>query len=826
MTGRRLPLVSACIIGRDNADTLDACLASLRPFVDQIVFVDTGSADNTPQIAARYGAEVHHFRWCDDFSAARNESLRHATGDWLFWMDTDDTIDPENGRKLRALAAGPHAENILGYVLQVVCPGERGEEATVVDHIKLIRNSAGLEFEFRIHEQLLPSIRRLGGDVGWTDIFVTHSGSDQSHEGRRKKYERDLRILALELRDRPDHPFANFNAGMTHSDKGDHDQAAYYLKRCLQVAAPEESQVRKAYALLVHSYDQLGRAHDAWQTCEKGLALYPDDPELLFRRAKLAHDASKLEVARDAYRQVLRNGCERHFTSIDTGVLGYKARHNLALVYQDMGREDLAELQWRIALEDVPRFRPAWKLLGSSLVRQRKLISAELLAESMREHDQLALESHLVAAELCLARGSVSEARCILLDAHASQSKSTEALEALCRLEFERGIPEDAAVRLDELIAIRPNDAAAHHNLGAVRLRMGDARGAVDGLSRSLALRPDSPATSELLIAATRLDESGASQPAVHGESQRNGNGALPSRTPDEAAAASDIDTQVRTIVSGPGAATQSPAHSPRAQSLDVAVITVGYNLPGATRTLIESALKKCRHRATFAVFSHSRLTAKQQELEELAGRRDLVLFDYGTNRGLSKSWNEGVLWGFENGHQVVLVVNEDVVFGDGDLTRLVDAAYEQRDKFLVMGRCFHENEDRWSPSEYGCFAVNPPALEILGCFDENFFPIYYEDCDYRRRARLAGLAPGYCDRVSIRHAGSSALKQPAVARQNRLTYAANRAYYMRKWGGENGSETLEKPFSDARFSLFIDPRVRLAPYPGFDRTDQHIVTI
>ena len=68
-----------------------------------MVIVDTGSKDETPRIAEEFGARLFHFPWCDDFSAARNESLRHATGDWLFWMDSDDTIPPDCGRQLREL---------------------------------------------------------------------------------------------------------------------------------------------------------------------------------------------------------------------------------------------------------------------------------------------------------------------------------------------------------------------------------------------------------------------------------------------------------------------------------------------------------------------------------------------------------------------------------------------------------------------------------------------------------------------------------------------------------------------------------------------------
>ena len=109
--------------------------------------------------------------------------------------------------------------------MQVHCPGgddvERGGDMTVVDHVKLLRNH--------------PEIRRLGGQVEWTDIHVLHSGADQSPQGKQRKYDRDLRILSLDLEERPDHPFVFFNLGMTYADMGDFGEAADSLRRSIHL---------------------------------------------------------------------------------------------------------------------------------------------------------------------------------------------------------------------------------------------------------------------------------------------------------------------------------------------------------------------------------------------------------------------------------------------------------------------------------------------------------------------------------------------------------------------------------------------------------------
>ena len=487
--------LSLCMIVRDNERTLEAALSSIRPWVDEMVVVDTGSHDRTREIARALGARVFDCPWCDDFSAARNESLRHARGEWLFWMDSDDTIDQENGRKLRELADGTHTQDVLGYVMQVHCPAYGSEAAgdlTVVDHVKMFRNHPLLRFEFRIHEQVLPAIRRLGGQVAWTDVSVVHSGADHTAEGLERKYERDLRILHLEFQDRPDHPFVLFNLGMTHSEKGEHDRAATYLRRCLVVAQPDESHVRKAYALLMNNLVRLRQYEEARAVCQAGRQLYPKDPELLFREGLLAQELGELQHAEKAYRAVLAGGEDRHFSSVDPGVAGVKARHNLAILYGDMGRMDLAELQWREALRDQPGYGPTVRALGDVLVREGKLAAAEIFAEHICQSDDLRIEGCLLKARVAEASGDLAAARHELEAAVHENADSKEALDALGRFLFEHGETSEAAAALRKLAQLRRDDGAVWHNLGMLYGRDGMLKEAIEALERSVNLRPDS----------------------------------------------------------------------------------------------------------------------------------------------------------------------------------------------------------------------------------------------------------------------------------------------------------------------------------------------
>jgi GT2 family glycosyltransferase/tetratricopeptide (TPR) repeat protein/2-polyprenyl-3-methyl-5-hydroxy-6-metoxy-1,4-benzoquinol methylase len=495
---RDQPQLSLCMIVRNNAGTIGPCLESIRRWVDEMIVVDTGSTDATPEIAAQLGARVFHFPWCDSFSAARNESLRHARGRWIFWMDSDDTIDAENGRKLRELAYRDADPSILGYVMQVHCPGPGpdGEvDVTVVDHVKLFRNRPELRFDGRIHEQVLPAIRAAGGEVAQTDVFVVHSGYDHSPEGQKHKLERDLHLLNLELAERPEHPFTLFNLGMTYADVRRYPEAVDFLKRSIQHSDPGASHLRKAYALLVHAYSELRQPESARQMCQEGLSRFPRDAELRFREGVLLHEAGRLREAVQVYLDILQGDEERHFSSVDRGIKGFKARHNLAIVYQDLGDLVRAEDQWRRVLDEMPRYRAGWHGLGDVLLRQGKQQEALTVAQGLVDQLGLRCEGLLLRSQAAVARGALDQAKADLKRAVEEFPNDPEAWEAWCRFLFDYGEPAEAEPALRELVRRDPANAAAYSNLGTLNLRLGRYAAAADCYRQSLRHRAGHAAT-------------------------------------------------------------------------------------------------------------------------------------------------------------------------------------------------------------------------------------------------------------------------------------------------------------------------------------------
>ena len=95
--------ISLCMIVKNKESILERCLDSLHGLMDEIIIVDTGSTDNTKQVALKYTNQVYDFSWCDDFAAARNFSFSKATKDYIYAPDADEVLDETNRRRFLML---------------------------------------------------------------------------------------------------------------------------------------------------------------------------------------------------------------------------------------------------------------------------------------------------------------------------------------------------------------------------------------------------------------------------------------------------------------------------------------------------------------------------------------------------------------------------------------------------------------------------------------------------------------------------------------------------------------------------------------------------
>jgi GT2 family glycosyltransferase/tetratricopeptide (TPR) repeat protein len=468
--------VSLCLIVRDEEANLPDCLGPVRGLFDEVVVVDTGSADRTREVAEGLGARVYESAWRDSFAEARNASLDHATGEWVFWLDADDRLDNDNIEKLRDLLARLGGEKV-GYLMRVLCPpapGEgseiAGDSSTAVDHLRLFPNLPGLRWRYRVHEQILLPLRKLGVPARASNVVIRHTGY-QDPALRARKLQRDLRLLRLDAAEHPDDPYVLFNLGWVHLQQGHAAEAVALLERARLLAPAEFSIIAKLHALLAHARLRLGQHAEALRACHEGRERRPADPELLFLEGVLLHQTGDHAGAEASLLRLLGSPARGQANSLDLGLWGHKARHNLAQVYRALRRPEDEERQWRAALQAAPGNGLSFLGLGELYLRQGREAELEQLLGEMRACPGLAAEVVMLEAQRLLKRRAWADARVLLEGAFPRHPRVTGLRVLLAQALDRLGQRGPAERLLDEVLAAEPANPAARKVLGRIRSR-------------------------------------------------------------------------------------------------------------------------------------------------------------------------------------------------------------------------------------------------------------------------------------------------------------------------------------------------------------------
>ena len=462
--------VSLAMIVKDEEANLPQCLASAADLVDEIVIVDTGSTDRTKEVAGRFGARIFDFAWGDDFAAARNASLDHAAGPWIFWLDADDRLDEENRRRLRTLFSGLRDEN-AGYIMRYWCPAN-GAKAGVAtfDHLRLFRKQAAARWQYRIHEQIHPALERLGYAIRRSDVTILHLGY-QEEATRARKCQRNLRLLDLENSERPNDPFTLFNLGCTYQEMGRLAEAVACYQGSLRHAQPGQSFLCKVYVMLTRAHRQLGQTGEAMAVCRAGRAFYPNDPELLCQKAWLLYLGGDFQGAESSLLQILTGPQERSGLdiSVDPGLRGYVTRHNLAVLYRSQNRAAEAEMQWRLVVAEQPDFADAWLGLGELYLAQNRWDELDEVQRALEANPATAVESAVLQSQRHLLRGEFAAGREILERAIAQSPAALGPRIVLARLFCQEGRDWAAAEKaLRDVLALDPNNSEARQSLARI----------------------------------------------------------------------------------------------------------------------------------------------------------------------------------------------------------------------------------------------------------------------------------------------------------------------------------------------------------------------
>lgn len=353
------PGICLCMIVRNEENSLERCLQSCRPWVDDIVVLDTGSCDQSQAIARSWGARVFDHCWEDDFAAARNASLDLAGQEWVLVLDADEELPQYTGEQLHDLI---RSEEVAAWSFMVHSPLSSSTEAQVMKHpsVRLFRSHPGYRFQGRIHEQITPAIMKHGGMIGNSNLVVWHYGYQQDRPGRDMKNKRNTNLLEKAVADEPENGYLLYQVGVSLYRSGQLEKAQSAFSRSMSAPGFSLPALFRDYAVCLVA---MGQLTNALQVIESGLACYQDYADLYFLRGEIFYDCGLMDQAASSFKQCMLFKMDNSSYVTIAGVNSYLALENLAEISELLNDREAALDLTRQALQLSPSIS-LWRRYG------------------------------------------------------------------------------------------------------------------------------------------------------------------------------------------------------------------------------------------------------------------------------------------------------------------------------------------------------------------------------------------------------------------------------------------------------------------------------
>jgi glycosyltransferase involved in cell wall biosynthesis len=263
-------IISLCMIVKNEEKILGRCLESVQGFVDEVILIDTGSSDNTKKIANQYNCTIIDFPWVQDFAAARNASLQHATGKWILVLDADEYLDADlaTKEKLRQRLSSLTYTEPFGFVLPIInIMGDSSNNQFLRSSAtRLFPNLPEIRYERPIHEQLRYKGRFLHTSELEIPFTILHTGYKQETVQEKNKSKRNMEIFqSIMDKGQKLDPYFCFTLANEHRSVKDHKKAEYYYQKAISKASPSDPWYPHCVDGLLHSLFALDKIKDVWE---------------------------------------------------------------------------------------------------------------------------------------------------------------------------------------------------------------------------------------------------------------------------------------------------------------------------------------------------------------------------------------------------------------------------------------------------------------------------------------------------------------------------------------------------------------------------------
>ncbi|MEK4210441.1 glycosyltransferase [Paenibacillus sp. FSL R10-2788] len=345
------------MIVKNEEKYLSRCLESVCNKVDQIIIIDTGSTDNTMEIAKKYTNEIYHFTWVNDFAAARNESIKYATSDYILILDADEYLDPTADLQREISSAFDY------YFIRIINEMSYGR---TLKHtaIRLFANHKKLVYHNRLHEHL--NVMDDNNDYKGTsgELIVYHTGYINEVIQDKDKKQRNLPLMLDEVKENPT-GYNLFNMGKTYMWLEEHEKAIPYFQKAYSLSK-NLIIIPEIIVSLCSCLKELHRYEEGLQILKDAIPLYPQETDMRFVQGCLYMESGYTKDAIMAFEKCLELGDQG--ITVTEGNGSYIARFKMAEIYE-------GEFQLTKSYDQIIQAFQTKKSFAPALIKYFELVS-------------------------------------------------------------------------------------------------------------------------------------------------------------------------------------------------------------------------------------------------------------------------------------------------------------------------------------------------------------------------------------------------------------------------------------------------------------------
>lgn len=297
------PIVSLCMIVKNEEKVIKRCLDSVVDLVEDIVIVDTGSTDSTIEIIKEYeNVRLFYFEWNNSFADARNFAASHALGEWILVLDADEFLEATNARAviedLKNSKDDVYAINIVNFV------GDNGNRIVENKHVRLYKNSGTYEYTRAIHEQITHKENK-NITVKLSDLIAYHSGYMEEVVKTKQKTNRNKKLINLQLK-REKSGFDYYNLGNELKIEKKYEQALdAFVTAYKKKEDPFINWVPICLLNITETLILLDRHNDALNVLQDAIRIYKDAADYLYIKGSIYIAQGRLEDAKQVFTLIL-----------------------------------------------------------------------------------------------------------------------------------------------------------------------------------------------------------------------------------------------------------------------------------------------------------------------------------------------------------------------------------------------------------------------------------------------------------------------------------------------------------------------------------------